>query len=58
MPDTILAGSQDAEDALAEIVKPLVGAATPSAQSTSELHHKYYGVAPAGFTESTFPTQQ
>jgi hypothetical protein len=53
-----VAGSQDAEDTLHAFVEPLVGAADPAALTTAQLNQKWSGIAPAGWTDSVYPTAQ
>lgn len=55
---SILTGSQDAEDALHAVVEPLVGAGDPAALTTAQLNQKWSGIAPAGWTDSVYPTPQ
>ena len=57
-PAATLAGSAEAAEIQAALVRPIVGAGDPGVQSAEELAARFDGVAPANHQPRKFPTKQ
>jgi hypothetical protein len=57
-PAQTLAGSPEAAEIQAALVRPIVGAGDPGVQSAEELAARFDGVAPANHVPHKFPTKQ